>query len=126
MYKSFRALGKRRAKKLMEAAKRNPFKSTLYHSHLISLEMYIQMFLQYQEHLSKLDERIDALEGEIEENKIIQSIPGIGEIERFNHPKTGCLQTMGFYNCKKIKALLMPSKFTTGWQLIYNNLFYGK
>ncbi|MBT2700387.1 hypothetical protein J7E79_23795 [Bacillus sp. ISL-40] len=72
---------------MMEAAKRNPFKSTLYHSHLINLEMYIQMFLQYQEHLSKLDERIDALEGEIEENKIIQSIPGIGEIERFNHPK---------------------------------------
>jgi transposase len=88
-----------RAKQLMEAAQRNPFKSTLYHSHLISLEMYIQMLLQYQEHLAKLDERIDALAGEIEEYKIIQSIPGIGEkiaatilseigeIERFNHPK---------------------------------------
>lgn len=88
-----------RAKKLMEAAQRNPFKSTLYHSHLISLEMYIQMLLQYQEHLAKLDERIDALAGEIEEYKIIQSIPGIGEkiaatiiseigeIDRFNHPK---------------------------------------
>ncbi|MFB6468663.1 IS110 family transposase [Cytobacillus sp. Hz8] len=88
-----------RAKKLLEAAKRNPFKSTLYQSHLISLEMYIQMLLQYQEHLAKLDDQIDALAGEIEEYKIIQSIPGIGEkiaatiiseigeIERFNHPK---------------------------------------
>ncbi|WP_338786352.1 IS110 family transposase [Metabacillus sp. FJAT-53654] len=88
-----------RAKKLIEAAQRNPFKSTLYQSHLISLEMYIQMLLQYQEHLAKLDAQIDALAGEIEEYKIIQSIPGIGEkiaatilseigeIERFNHPK---------------------------------------
>jgi transposase len=90
---------KDRAKKLVEAAHRNPFKSTLYQSHLVSLHMYIQMLLQYQEHLSKLDEQIDALAGEIEEYKIIQSIPGIGgkiaatiiseigEIERFNHPK---------------------------------------
>jgi transposase len=88
-----------RAKKLIEAAQRNPFKSTMYQSHLISLEMYIQMLLQYQEHLAKLDDQIDALAGEIEEYKIIQSIPGIGEkiaatilseigeIERFNHPK---------------------------------------
>lgn len=34
-----------RAKKLIEAAQRNPFKNTLYQSHLISLEMYIQMLL---------------------------------------------------------------------------------
>lgn len=91
--------GKDRAKKLIEAAHRNPFKNTLYQSHLISLQMYIQMLLQYQEHLSKLDDQIDALAEEIEEYKIIQSIPGIGgkiaatiiseigEIERFNHPK---------------------------------------
>ncbi|WP_110939328.1 IS110 family RNA-guided transposase [Salipaludibacillus neizhouensis] len=90
---------KDRAKKLVEAAHRNPFKNTLYQSHLISLQMYIQMLLQYQEHLSKLDDQIDALAEEIEEYKIIQSIPGIGgkiaatiiseigEIERFNHPK---------------------------------------
>ncbi|QGQ48303.1 IS110 family RNA-guided transposase [Metabacillus sediminilitoris] len=88
-----------RAKKLYEAAQRNPFKSIVYQSHLISLEMYIQLLLQYQEHLAKLDDQIDALAGEIEEYKIIQSIPGIGEkiaatiiseigeIERFNHPK---------------------------------------
>jgi transposase len=92
-------LAQERAKKLIEAAQRNPFKSTLYKSHLISLEMYIQMLLQYQEYLAKLDDQIDALAGEIEEYKIIQSIPGIGEkiaatifseigeIERFNHPK---------------------------------------
>lgn len=93
-----------RAKKLIEATQRDPFKNTLYQSHLISLEMYIQMLLQYQEHLAKLDAQIDALTGEIEEYKIIQSIPGIGEkiaatilseigeIEKFNHlKKTGCL-----------------------------------
>ena len=61
--------------------------------------MYIQMLLQYQEHLAKLEDQIDALAEEIEEYKIIQSIPGIGEkiaatiiseigeIDRFNHPK---------------------------------------
>ena len=61
--------------------------------------MFIQMLLQYQEHLSILEEQIDTLAKDIEEYKIIQSIPGIGEkiaatilseigeIERFNHPK---------------------------------------
>ena len=61
--------------------------------------MYINMILQYKEHLSKLENQIDAFAIEIEEYKIIQSIPGIGEkiaatiiseigeIERFNHPK---------------------------------------
>lgn len=88
-----------KAKKLYEAAQRNPFKNTVYQSHLISLDMYIQLLLQYQEHLAKLDDQIDALAGEIEEYEMIQSIPGIGEkiaatiiseigeIERFNHPK---------------------------------------
>ena len=57
------------------------------------------MLLQYKEHLSKLEAEIDTLAKEIEEYKIIQSIPGIGEkiaatiiseigeIDRFNHPK---------------------------------------
>ena len=88
-----------KAKKIMDAASRNPFQKVVYESHLISLEMYIRMILQYQEHLSNLEHRIDALASEIEEYKIIQSIPGIGEkiaatiiseigeIERFNHPK---------------------------------------
>lgn len=61
--------------------------------------MFINIVLQYQEHLSKLAAEIDALAKEIEEYEIIQSIPGIGEkiaatiiseigeIDRFNHPK---------------------------------------
>jgi transposase len=90
---------KAKAKKIMDAASRNPFQKAVYESHLFSLEMYIHMILQYQEHLSKLENRIDALASEIEVYKIIQSIPGIGEkiaativseigeIDRFNHPK---------------------------------------
>ena len=61
--------------------------------------MYIEMLFQYQGHLSELEDRIVTLANEIEEYKIIQSIPGIGEkiaatiiseigeIDRFNHPK---------------------------------------
>ena len=61
--------------------------------------MYINILLQYKEHLSKLETEIDALAKEIEEYNIIKSIPGIGEkiaatiiseigeIDRFNHPK---------------------------------------
>ena len=57
------------------------------------------MLLGYQKHLSTLEREIDALAKDIEEYKIIQSIPGIGrkiaatiiseigEIERFYHPK---------------------------------------
>lgn len=88
-----------RSQKLKAAAERNPFQKTLYQSHLLSLSMYIDMLLQYKEHLSELDAEIDTLAKEIEEYQIIQSIPGIGEklaatiiseigeIERFNHPK---------------------------------------
>ena len=87
------------ASKLMKAASRNPFQQTLYQSHLISLKMLIGILLEYKKHLSKLEEEIDALAKNIEEYKIIQSIPGIGEkiaasiiseigeIDRFNHPK---------------------------------------
>ena len=83
----------------MAAAARNPFQKTLYHSLILSLNMYIKMLLEYKKHLSKLEEEIDALAKDIEEYKIIQSIPGIGEkiaatiiseigeIDRFNHPK---------------------------------------
>jgi hypothetical protein len=89
----------KKAAKLKEAAKNNPFEKIIYQSHLISLSMFIQMLLQYQEHLSILEEQIDTLAKDIEEYKIIQSIPGIGEkiaatiiseigeIDRFNHPK---------------------------------------
>jgi transposase len=88
-----------KAKKLIAAAARNPFQKALYQSHILSIEMYVKMLLEYQKHLSKLEEEIDALAKDIEEYKIIQSIPGIGEkiaatiiseigeIDRFNHPK---------------------------------------
>ncbi|RKL64680.1 IS110 family transposase [Salipaludibacillus neizhouensis] len=88
-----------KAQKLKEAASRNPFKKTLYQSHLLSMDMYIDMLLQFKEHLSKLEAEIDTLAKEIEEYNIIKSIPGIGEkiaatiiseigeIDRFNHPK---------------------------------------
>lgn len=88
-----------RAKKLITAAERNPFQNTLYQSHILTMEMYINVMLEYQKHLSSLEDEIDASAKEIEEYKIIQSIPGIGEkiaatiiseigeIDRFNHPK---------------------------------------
>ncbi|QEY20807.1 IS110 family transposase [Psychrobacillus sp. AK 1817] len=88
-----------KAKKLMDSAYRNPFQKVVYHSHLINLQMYIEMLFQYQGHLSELEVRIVTLADELEDYKIVQSIPGIGEkiaatiiseigeIERFNHPK---------------------------------------
>jgi Holliday junction resolvasome RuvABC DNA-binding subunit len=43
------------------------------------LEMYIKMLLEYQKHLSRLVVEISVLAKELQEYKIIQSIPGIGE-----------------------------------------------
>ncbi|MDP5276095.1 transposase [Chengkuizengella sp. 2205SS18-9] len=89
----------KKAEELKSAARNNPYKQTLYYSHLISLRMYIEMLLQYQKHLSKLEEEIDAMAQEFEAYHIIRSIPGIGgkiaatiiseigEIDRFNNPK---------------------------------------
>jgi hypothetical protein len=88
-----------RAQKLRAAALRNPFQNNLYQSHIFNLEMLISIVLQYQEHLSKIADEIDALASEIEEYEILQSIPGIGEkiaatiisevgeIDRFNDAK---------------------------------------
>jgi transposase len=67
-----------KAKKIAAAALRNPFRGANLQSHLFSLDMYIKMLLQYQEHLSALEKQIDALAMDIEEYHIIQSIPGIG------------------------------------------------
>lgn len=87
------------AEKLMVAAAQNPFQKALYHSLSLSLDMYINMLFEYKKHLSTLKDEIDALAKDIEECRIIQSIPGIGEkiaatiiseigeIDRFNHPK---------------------------------------
>ncbi|WEH08236.1 IS110 family transposase [Alicyclobacillus fastidiosus] len=88
-----------KANQVREAAIRNPFRGSKLESHVFSLNMYIKMLFQYQEHLSALENMIDALALEIEEYQIIQSIPGIGgkiaatiiseigEVDRFNHPK---------------------------------------
>ncbi|MEK4244554.1 IS110 family transposase [Psychrobacillus sp. FSL K6-2684] len=88
-----------KAKKIMDSATRNPFQKVVYHSHLINLQMYIEMLFQYQGHLSELEIRIVTLANELEDYKIVQSIPGIGEkiaatiiseigeIDRFSHPK---------------------------------------
>lgn len=88
-----------RAQKLMAAAERNPFRETAFPSHLISLELFINLLLQYQEHLTKLDKSIETLAEELMEYDLIQSIPGIGtkiaatilaevgEIDRFDHAK---------------------------------------
>lgn len=88
-----------KASHIMAAAANNPFQKVSYSSHLISLTLYIDLLLQYQEHLSHLRSQIDALAEEVEAHQIIQSIPGIGgkiaatilseigEIHRFNHAK---------------------------------------
>jgi transposase len=90
---------KERSQKAIAAAERNPFKKTVYSSHLISLELLINLLLQYQEHLEKLEKNIDALAAEVEEYDLLRSIPGIGnkiaatilseigEIDRFDHAK---------------------------------------
>ncbi|MBM7586050.1 transposase [Bacillus pakistanensis] len=70
---------KEKVEKLIEAARRNPFQQHMYDSHIFNLKILISIILQYEEHLSKLAAEIDALAKEIEEYKIIQSIPGIGE-----------------------------------------------
>lgn len=94
-----KAWAKEKATELKEAAARNPIQKALYQSHILSMNMYIHMLLQYKEHLSRLAAEIDALAKEVEEYELIKSIPGIGEkiaatiiseigeIERFSHPK---------------------------------------
>jgi transposase len=103
------------AQKLMAAAARNPFKDTAFLSHLLSLELLINLLLQYQEHQAKLDKSIDALAEELVEYGLIQSIPGIGtkiaatilaeigEIDRFDHEK----KLVAF-------ACIDPSVFSSG------------
>ncbi|WP_347564348.1 transposase [Bacillus sp. MM2020_4] len=88
-----------RVQSLLETAKRNPSKQTMYSSHLANLKILVTLILQYWEHLAKLEQNIDALAEKIEGYELIQSIPGIGpkiaatilaeigEIDRFNHPK---------------------------------------
>ncbi len=88
-----------KARKLIDSANQNPFQKVMYQSHLFNLNMYIDILFHYQGHLLELESQMISLASEIEEYKIIQSIPGIGEkiaatiiseigeIDRFNHPK---------------------------------------
>lgn len=88
-----------RAEKLILAAERNPFKSILYQSLLVSLNMYIDLLQAYHQQLSTLEREIDQLAAQLEEYELLQTIPGvgekiaatiiseIGEIDRFSHPK---------------------------------------
>ncbi|QGG52618.1 IS110 family transposase [Lysinibacillus pakistanensis] len=88
-----------RSEKLIGAAERNPFQSTLFQSLLVSLNMYIDLLQVYHQQLSTLEREIDELAAQLEEYELLQSIPGIGEkiaatiiseigeIDRFNHPK---------------------------------------
>lgn len=52
---------------LKAAADRNLFQKNLYQSHLLALDMYINMLLQYKEHLSMLEAEIDTLAKDIDE-----------------------------------------------------------
>ena len=68
---------------LIDVAKRNPFQNTLYQSHILTMEMYIKVLLEYQKHLSSLEKEIDASAKDIAEYKIIQCI----QIYPFLHNK---------------------------------------
>ena len=68
-----------RSEKLIGAAERNPFQSTLYQSLLVSLNMYIDLLQVYHQQLSTLEREIDELAAQLEEYELLQSIPGIGE-----------------------------------------------
>jgi transposase len=88
-----------KAKKIMDSASRNPFQKVVYQSHLLNLQMYIELLFQYQGHLSELENQIVSLANELEDYQVVRSIPGIGEkiaatiiseigeIDRFSHPK---------------------------------------
>ncbi|TMN20813.1 IS110 family RNA-guided transposase [Lentibacillus cibarius] len=88
-----------KAAQLKDAADRNPFQQPVCHGHIVSIQMYIQMLFQYQEHLSKLQKEIDALAESFYDYELIQSIPGIGGkiaatilsetggMNQFEHPK---------------------------------------
>lgn len=104
-----------RAKKLKEAALRNPFQNNLYQSNIFNLEILVNLVLQYQEHLSKIATEIDALAKEIEKYRILQSIPGIGEkIAATIISEIGEIDR--FSNAKKLVAFagVDPSVYSSG------------
>ncbi|GAA0610401.1 IS110-like element ISDha10 family transposase [Virgibacillus siamensis] len=68
-----------KAAQLKDAAARNPFQDPICQGHVLSLQMYIQMLFQYQEHLSKLRKEINALAKTFDDYELVQSVPGVGE-----------------------------------------------
>ncbi|WP_256711649.1 hypothetical protein [Paenibacillus sp. FSL H7-0331] len=87
-----------RVKRPLEAAKQNPFEQTMYSSPLINLNVLIILILQYQEHLTELEQNIDALAEEIEEYDLIQSIPCMSHT-----PPESCKNSIVFIFCIGIK-----------------------
>ena len=59
----------------MAAAARNPFQKVLYQSLSLSLEMYIDMLLEYQKHLSKFEDEIDALAKKLKNIRLSNQSP---------------------------------------------------
>lgn len=88
-----------KAKKIMTAASNSPSSAAVHDGHLFSLNMMIDFLLQYQEHLQRLEAKIDALARSISEYDLLRSIPGIGDkiaatilaeigdIDQFDHAK---------------------------------------
>jgi transposase len=101
-----------KAKAILDAAANNPFQETAYSSHLVSIELYINLLLQYQEHLSHLENKIDALAKEVEEFLIIQSIPGIGgKIAATVLSEIG--ESSRFCLCRLLAIKIPPMRYAT-------------
>jgi transposase len=87
-----------KAKKIVTAAQNSP-RMTVYEGHLFALREMIEMLFRYQEHLTRLENEIDALARNIDEYDLLRSIPGIGDkiaatilseigdIDQFEHAK---------------------------------------
>lgn len=88
-----------KAQTLKLAAENAPTYGAILESHKLTLNLMIELILQYQEHLCFLEEQINSLAEGIKEYELLRSIPGIGnkvaavilseigQIERFDHPK---------------------------------------
>lgn len=83
---------------MMTAASDNP-KMVVSQSHLFILRQTIELLFRNQEHLTQLENEIDALARNIKEYDLLRSIPGVGDkidatilseirdIDQFEHAK---------------------------------------
>lgn len=88
-----------KAATLKIAAENNPIFGVILDSHALTLNLMIELILQYQEHLRFLEEQINSQAQGIKEYELLRSIPGIGnkvaavilseigQIDRFDHAK---------------------------------------